>query len=202
MTSPATASPVLRIAVIIASVREGRFGPVVADWFVSRARTHGGIEIDLIDLATVALPMALPRRGGPVSAEAATALEPLTPRMDAADGFVVVTPEYNHSYPASLKNLVDWHFTQWQAKPVAFVSYGGISGGLRAVEHLRHVFAELHAVTVRDTVSFHGAWERFEEDGRPKDPEAVDAAAKTMLDQLAWWALSLRESREKRPYTA
>ncbi len=68
--------------------------------------------------------------------------------------FVVVTPEYNHSFPGPLKAAIDRHVTPWQAKPVGFVSYGGISGGLRAVEHLRQVFAELHAVTVRETVSF------------------------------------------------
>lgn len=200
MTSHATTRTPLRIAVIISSVREGRFAPVVTDWFVSRAETHGGFEIDVIDLASVNLPMALPSRDGAPSPEAAAALEAVSPRLEVADAFVVVTPEYNHSYPASLKNVIDWHFTQWQAKPVAFVAYGSVSGGLRAVEHLRHVFAELHAVAIRDTVSFHGAWIQFEEDGRPKDPETVNAAAKTMLDQLTWWAQSLREARERRPY--
>jgi NAD(P)H-dependent FMN reductase len=111
----------------------------------------------------------------------------------------VVTPEYNHSFPASLKNVLDWHHTEWQAKPVGFVSYGGLSGGLRAVEQLRPVFAELHAVTVRDAVSFHMAWERFGEDGAPKDDASV-AAAKVLLDQLGWWGNALREARAKTPY--
>src|SRR5690606_34993089 len=119
-----------------------------------------------------------------------------------ADAFVIVTPEYNHSYPASLKTLIDWHFTEWQAKPVAFVSYGGLAGGLRAVEHLRGVLAELHAVTVRDTVSFHQAWERFGPDSRPVDAAESTTAAKTMLDQLVWWARALREARTARPYVA
>ena len=74
---------------------------------------------------------------------------------------MIVTPEYNHSFPASLKNTIDWFDSEWHAKPVGFVSYGGMAGGQRAVEHLRQVFAELHAVTVRDTLSFHMAWERF-----------------------------------------
>jgi NAD(P)H-dependent FMN reductase len=126
----------------------------------------------------------------------------VTPRLTTADAFVVVTPEYNHSFPASLKNAIDWHFTQWQAKPVGFVSYGGMSGGLRAVEHLRQVFAELHAVTVRDTVSFHGAWAQFDAEGRPKELSACNAAAKTMLDQLAWWGHALRSARSERPYVA
>lgn len=112
----------------------------------------------------------------------------------------MVTPEYNHSYPASLKAAIDWHFTQWQAKPVGFVSYGGMSGGLRAVEHLRQVFAELHAVTVRETVSFHGAWARFGPDGQPSEPDACTAAATAMLDQLAWWGNALQDARVHSPY--
>ena len=83
---------------------------------------------------------------------------------------MIVTPEYNHSFPAALKNTIDWFRDEWQAKAAGFVSYGGMAGGQRAVEHLRQVFAELHAVTVRETLSFHMAWERFDEDGRPRDP--------------------------------
>jgi NAD(P)H-dependent FMN reductase len=78
---------------------------------------------------------------------------------------------------------------------VAFVSYGGTGGGLRAVEQLRQVFAELHTVTMRDTVSFHMAWNCFDESGQPHDPAGCNAAAKTMLDQLAWWATALRTAR-------
>ncbi len=80
-------------------------------------------------------------------------------RFAAADAFVIVTPEYNHSFPTPLKTAIDWHSTQWHAKPVSFVSYGGASGGLRAVEHLRQAFAEVHAVTVRNSISFHGVWD-------------------------------------------
>jgi NAD(P)H-dependent FMN reductase len=129
-------------------------------------------------------------------------LKELTPRLEKADAFVVITPEYNHSYPASLKNLIDWHFTQWQAKPVALVSYGGESGGRHAIEHLRHVFAELHAMTLRDTISVTKYYEQFGQDGRPIDPTELNAAAKTLLTQLEWWARALSEAREKRPFAA
>ncbi|GAA2450838.1 NAD(P)H-dependent oxidoreductase [Streptomyces glaucus] len=187
----------LRIAVICASVREGRFGPTVARWITGQARRRGDVEVDYLDLADHPLPVGLSRSP---SAEVAEALGRVTPRLENADAFVVVTPEYNHSYPASLKNLIDWHYTQWRAKPVGLVSYGGLAGGLRAVEHLRPVFAELHAVTIREQVSFHNAWDRFDENGTLKEPEAAEAAAKTMLDQLTWWGEALREARRKRPY--
>jgi NAD(P)H-dependent FMN reductase len=83
---------------------------------------------------------------------------------------------------------------------VAFVSYGGRSGGLRAVEQLRQVFAELHAVTVRDAVSFHDVWSQFADDGALLSPDGGEAAVRVMLDQLAWWAHALKEAKEKRPY--
>ncbi|MET7644733.1 NAD(P)H-dependent oxidoreductase [Streptomyces sp. NPDC005426] len=203
LTTAATTAPTppetapLKVAVILASNREGRFAPVVADWFRSRTDAHPGIGTDLIDVAALDLPTALSHSPGP---EDQALLAEVSGRLAAADAFVVITPEYNHSYPAPLKNLIDWHFTEWQAKPVAFVSYGGVSGGLRAVEHLRQVFAELHAVTIRDTVSFHNAGALFDDEGRHRDPVGPDAAAKTLLDQLLWWGRALRDARAARPY--
>ncbi|MFI7320896.1 NADPH-dependent FMN reductase [Streptomyces venezuelae] len=185
----------LRLAVIVASTREGRFAPTVAAWFLRRTADRHDLAVDVIDLAEARLPDGLSGRPGPEVSEVAA-------RLDAADAFVVITPEYNHSYPASLKTAIDWHYAQWRAKPVGFVSYGGLSGGLRAVEHLRQVYAELHAVTVRDTVSFHGPRSCFDASGEPLDPAGPEAAAKTMLDQLTWWARTLRDGKTVRPYAA
>ncbi|NLU80619.1 NAD(P)H-dependent oxidoreductase [Micromonospora sp. HNM0581] len=189
----------LKIAVIVGSTRKARFGPVVAGWFAEQVRQRDDMELDLVDLVEAALPYELPdfHRG-----EEPAPVRALAPRLAAADGFVFVTPEYNHSYPASLKNVVDWYLKEWQAKPVGFVSYGGLAGGLRAVEHLRPILSEVHAITVRDVVSFHGVWERFDTSGRPVEPQGCNAAAKTMLDQLAWWARALRTARAERPYGA
>lgn len=152
------------------------------------------------ELAEVPIGAAAPSMSPP--AQVLAALSDLTPRLEAADAFVVVTPEYNHSYPAALKNAIDRHNAQFHAKPVAFVSYGGLAGGLRAVEHLRAVFAELHAVTTRDTVSFHGTGDCFGPDGRPKDPHGPATAADTLLDQVTWWARVLRDARTTTPYKA
>ncbi|MFB7948219.1 NADPH-dependent FMN reductase [Kitasatospora phosalacinea] len=195
MTTPTTTTAPLNLAVVIGSTRENRFGPTVAHWFAEQARAYGEFTVDVVDLADADVPHRL--TGEPTPGVAA-----LTPRIEAADAFVVVTPEYNHSYPASLKAAIDWHYSQWQAKPVAFVSYGGMGGGLRAVEHLRQVFAELHAATVRDSLSFHMAWEKFDADGQPHDAPTANGAAKRMLDQLTWWARTLRAGREHTPYTA
>jgi len=192
----------LHVAVIFGSVRDGRFGSTAGNWFVAQARERDDLVVDVVDLAEVVLPMTMPAFGGQPAPEAVDALADLTPRLAAADAFVVVTAEYNHSFPAALKNAIDWHHQQWQAKPVGFVSYGGMSGGLRAVEALRLVFAELHAVTIRDTVSFHNAWRQFDADATPLRPDECNGAAKTMLDQLSWWAHALRDAKANSPYVA
>ncbi|MEV0634434.1 NAD(P)H-dependent oxidoreductase [Streptomyces sp. NPDC050619] len=197
----ATETAPLRIAVIVGSVREGRAGRAVTDWFLGTAEGADDLHLDVVDLADVELPMVMPGWGGTPSPEAVAALADVTPRLAAADAFVVVTPEYNHSFPASLKNFIDWHHEQWHAKPVGFVSYGGLSGGLRAVEQLRLIFAELHAMTVRDSVSLHGPWSGLTEDGAPRDEAVCEGAAKGMLGQLSWWGRSLRTAREIRPYS-
>jgi len=183
----------LRLAVIVGSTREGRFADTIARWFVEEA-ARDDLVIDVLDLVDLDLPAHLPATRPP-------SVDAFAGRVAAADGFVVITPEYNHGYPAPLKQAIDLLRREWQAKPVGFVSYGGMSGGLRAVEQLRQVFAEVHAVTVRDTVSFHGAWQCFA-DGRPVDAVGPAAAVKTMLDEWAWWAEALRTARHAHPYAA
>ncbi|MFF0815022.1 NADPH-dependent FMN reductase [Rhodococcus sp. NPDC003318] len=183
----------LRLVVITGSTRDGRFGPTVTAWFTGLASS--AMDVDVVDLADVELPAAHPAWG----AERTPALAELGVRLDAADAFVIVTPEYNHSFPAVLKNAIDLFRDEWRAKPVGFVSYGGQGGGLRAVEQLRLVFAELHSVSVRDSVSFHGAHTVFD-GGRPVDSTVSDSAAANMLGQLEWWGTALRSARAERPY--
>ncbi|MFF3378946.1 NADPH-dependent FMN reductase [Streptomyces sp. NPDC002680] len=190
----------LSLLVIVGSVRDGRFGPTVADWFAREARTHAETTVDVLDVLDHPLPLVMPEPGLRPPAGVAEIRDTVAAKLAAADAFAVVTPEYNHACPAALKNTIDWFFDEWAAKPVGFVSYGGMGGGLRAVEQLRQVFAELHAVTVRESVSFHNAWDRFDTDGRPRDAEDATGAAKVMLDRLVWWGHALREARTERPY--
>jgi NAD(P)H-dependent FMN reductase len=183
----------IRTAVIVGSTRESRFGDTVARWFVARAAMNQALDIDLIDLAEASLPSVLQDTASPE-------VQAMRSRLAEADAFVIVTPEYNHGYPASLKTALDSARDEWKAKPVSFVSYGGTAGGLRSVEQLRQVCAELHMVTTRDGVSFHMCHALFDERGVLKEPTGPDAAATRMLDQLLWWAVALREARAKWPY--
>jgi NAD(P)H-dependent FMN reductase len=182
----------LHLEVIIGSVRPQRRAPVVADWFVRRAAAHGEFDVGVIDLIDAGL------RDDLVDTAASDAFRA---RIDAADAFVAVTPEYNHGYSAALKTAFDSAKTEWRAKPVGFVSYGGLAGGLRATEQLRQVVAELHMVSVRETVSFHQIRKQFDAEGNTADGAAIDAADR-LLRQLAWWAGALRTARAQTPYPA
>jgi len=177
----------IKVGVIYGSTRPGRFCDTVARWAAGRVALKSGFVVEMFDPADL---------GGELD------LEALKHSMETCDAFVVVTPEYNHGYPAPLKSLIDSVGSEWHAKPVAFVSYGGISGGLRAVEQLRLVFAELHAVTIRDSVSFAGAWEQFDAEGRLISPERAERSMDAMLARIHWWAIALTNARKASPYAA
>ncbi len=180
----------IKLDIIVASVRAGRIAPVVADWFARTARRRSEFEVGIVDLAEIPLPQDL---SGGAGAEA------FTRQIGAADAFVIVTSEYNHGYPAALKTAIDTVKHEWRTKPVGFVSYGGLSGGLRAVEQLRQVLVEVHMVPVRESVSFHRVKHAFAADGSTSDGAAIDSAER-MLDQLAWWARTVRAGRDTEPY--
>ena len=180
----------LQLAVIVASVRKDRVGPTVARWFVEHVPAETDARVDLIDLAGLDLPDDLAGGGD---------AEAFSRRIDRADAVVVVTPEYNRGYPGRLKTAIDTALPEWRTKPVGFVSYGGVSGGLRAVEQLRGVFGELHTVTMQASVSLPHVWDQLDENGRLR-PGRSTSAATTLLRQLTWWASALRQARATTPY--
>jgi NAD(P)H-dependent FMN reductase len=180
-----------RLAVIYGSNREQRLCDTVGRWALSRLEAHGGYEVDLIDPATMHLPPRL-------ASEPDDTILGFRRRIAEADAFLIVTPEYNHGYTAVLKFLIDSALEEWHDKPAAFVSYGGQSGGLRAVEQLRQVLAELRVVTMRESVSLVNAWDQFDEGGRFRDPAAANRALAGMLGQLERWSKALGEFRATR----
>jgi NAD(P)H-dependent FMN reductase len=173
--------PPITIAVIYGSTRQGRLCERVAGWTIEQIEGDGPFEVESVDPGAIDL------------AEQRA-------RLDRADAFIVVTPEYNRSFPAPLKALIDATGPEWRGKPVAFVSYGGVSGGLRAVEQLRLVFAELHAATIRDGVCFSMAWDQFDAEGRLRDADRAERAMAVMLAQLHWWASALKAARDHVAY--
>jgi NAD(P)H-dependent FMN reductase len=189
-----------RIGVIIASTRQGRLGEKVARWFVGLAEQHPQIEPVLLDLRDFPIPFYDEPRGtrAAESAWPNEAARRWVAAISPLDGFVIVTPEYNHSFPASLKNALDHAYAGWNAKPLGFVSYGGGAGGARAVEQLRLVAVELQMAPVRDEVNIAFAGRSLDAQGAPTDPfHAMRAQA--LLGQMAWWAQALAEARAKSP---
>lgn len=196
MESEADRRP-LRVAVIVGSTREGRVGPRLGAWVTRAAAARTAFAPDHVDLADCTFPARYPQHPTPEMAEFAA-------RIAAAEAFIVVTPEYNRSFPASLKQAIDYAYDEWRAKPVGFVSYGYRSRGLLAVEHLRQVFGELHTATMRDSVGVDLTVGLDRQIGRPGDgPDAggdLEPAVDVLLDQLEWWGRALRDARAARPY--
>jgi NAD(P)H-dependent FMN reductase len=177
----------LRIALVVGSVRKPRLADPIAAWLKRELGALDWVDLDTVDLAATSLPMHELQPGG-------AAASPIAGRLAAADGFVLLTPEYNHSFPASVKNMIDWHFVEWAYKPVAFVGYGG-SGGIRAIAQLRAVFPELRATTVRESVLLPMAWNHLDAAGRFNPPPGTVQALHATMDELAVWARALRSAR-------
>lgn len=193
----------LNLAVIIGSTREGRWGPVPSKWIADTAAAHGGFEVDLIDLLETELPQHMTEMDmWSGSGDRSAPVAGLGERLHRADAFVVVTPEYNHSYPAPLKHAIDYYMAEWGAKPVGLVSYGGGSGGQRAAEHLRQVFPELRATTIRRTLAFPMFWEKVDENGQFTGFADAEPHAKGFLDELQWWGRALANARKEAPLPA
>jgi NAD(P)H-dependent FMN reductase len=184
----------VRVVVIIGSTREGRLAPSVARWFTGQIGQRADMVTDVIDLVDTHLPDNLD-----VKAPGVVALQH---RLATADAFVMVVPEYNRSIPGPLKTLIDCYNAEWEAKPFGYVTYGlSMAGGVRAVEHLRQIFAEFHSVGMKDIVTFPKILSHFDADGNfAPELEGCNSAAKIMLDQLYWWADALRTAKAKRPY--
>lgn len=185
-------SPV-RIGIIIGSTRPGRVGDQVANWVLENAAPRDDATFEIVDLADFALPHldeAVPASRGQYANEHTRAW---ADRVAAFDGFVFVTPEYNHSTSASLKNAIDFIYGEWNDKAAALVSYGA-QGGLRAAEHLRLVLGELQIADVRQQVSFSLVTD-FENYSvlAPQGMQAAQLAVQ--LDQLVAWAGALQGVR-------
>jgi NAD(P)H-dependent FMN reductase len=183
----------LKIAVILGSTRPGRNGKAVADWVMTQAQRRTGATYELIDLLDYPLPHldeSLPPSIGQYAGEHTKAW---AQTIASYDGFVFVTPEYNHSTSGVLKNAIDYLYAEWNNKAAGFVSYGSL-GGARAIEHLRGISAELQIADVRQQLSFSlfTDFENFIE-FRP-GPQYADLAT-VLFDQLESWAGALKQVR-------
>jgi NAD(P)H-dependent FMN reductase len=185
----------LNIPVILGTAREGRQSEKCALFILDEARKYG-FASDLIDVRDY---LVSPLK---ISNADKTPDDPLfqafARKMAAADGLIVVTPEYNHGYPGELKILLDTSYDEYARKPVGFCGVsGGMLGGARAVEKLRLVAVELHLVNIREAVHFAGVYGLFDEKGELRQREEFAKRARTMFDELSWYARALKKAREE-----
>lgn len=181
--SDRTDRPLLQV--IVASTRPGRIGRAFGEWTAEVARDHGAFEVELVDLAEVGLPFLDEPNHPRLGRYEHQHTKDWSATVSRADAFVWVTPEYNHSYNAVLKNAIDFLHDEWAHKAVGFVSYGGVAAGTRAVQHLKPVATVLRMTPISAAVSVPFAAGALDDDGvvEPNEPMVRGAAA--MLDELA-----------------
>jgi NAD(P)H-dependent FMN reductase len=191
----------LILKIIIGSTRPGRAADQVISWIVPVAREHGGFDVEVADLREWNLPIFGETLATVGDFRDPTFSAPVVKRWNSmiaeGDAFLFITPEYNHSVPAVLKNAIDTVFATFafRTKPVACVAYsGGIAGGTRAVEHLAQIAIEAEMVPLRNNVIIPFVDTAFGPDGQPTDHRTT-AAATIVLEDLAWWGTTLRQAR-------
>lgn len=185
--------PVLQI--IVGSTRPGRKGPAVAEWVRHAAQAHGGFTVEIVDLAEVGLPLLdepnHPRLGDYVHQHT----KDWSATVRRADAFVFVIPEYNHGLDAATKNALDFLHREWADKAAGVVSYGGVSGGVRAMTALKPVLGALRVVPVVEAVNLPFFAQHLDDDGVFRPSEVSEAAAQAMFDELARYTAALRTLR-------
>lgn len=185
-----------RLHIIIGSTRPGRVGPSVAHWFHEYAVAHGGFDAKLVDLADFELPVYD---------------EPMHPRLQQyehehtkrwsasvaeADAYVFVTPEYNYNPTPAFTNALNYVYREWNYKPCGFVSYGGLSGGMRAVQMEKLLVTTLKMMPMVEGVAIPMVQNQIDEQNHFHSNELIDDSAQTMLGELLRWAKGLRAMRE------
>ena len=190
-----------KLLVIVGSTRPNRAADLVVPWLAGKTAEHEAFETEIVDLRDWPLPFFSEHFGTIGDISDPTYSEPLVKawnqKIKSADAFIIVTAEYNHSIPGRLKNALDtvWLSFGFRNKPVAFVGYsGGVAGGVRAIEHLAHVFVETESVPMRNSVVIPSVQSAFDEQGQPVSP-MTGAVADVMLEDLAWWSAALERAR-------
>jgi NAD(P)H-dependent FMN reductase len=180
----------LKIAIILGSTRPNRVGATVAEWVNEIAGKRTGAEFELVDVAKLGLPLLDEEFPPALGQYANQHTRDWAAKVASFDAFVFVTPEYNHSVPGGLKNALDFVYAEWADKVAGFVSYG-VTGGIRAVEHLRLILAELQVATVRTQLTLN-SYTDFENFYVFKPTGQHEESLNMVLDQVMCWGTALR----------
>jgi NAD(P)H-dependent FMN reductase len=183
------------LLVIIGSTRPGRVGLPVGHWFADTAEAHGVFEVRVADLAEVNLPLFDEPRHPRLGQYQHEHTKRWSALVDAADAVAVVHPEYNFGMTAPVKNAFDYLYREWRYKPVALVSYGGASGGMRAAQMVKQVVTALGMMPLPESLAIQFPAQHVD-DGRFTPPAPVAEAAGRLLDELARWEGALTPLRK------
>jgi NAD(P)H-dependent FMN reductase len=183
------------LLIVIASTRPGRVGLPIAEWFEERAVADDGFEVEIADLAAIDLPLMNEPKHPRRREYEHQHTKDWSARVEAADAFVFVHPEYNHGITAPLKNALDYLSQEWAYKPLGLVSYGSVSAGTRAAQMIKQVAVYLKLFTVAEAVSIPFVSRRIDDDGKFVPDEMVEKAAAGMLTELVRLEGALRPLR-------
>jgi NAD(P)H-dependent FMN reductase len=190
---------VAKLQIIITSTRPGRVGQPVAQWFTERARAHGGFEIEVLDLAEINLPFLDEPKHPRLRQYIHQHTKDWSAAIDSGDAYVFVMPEYNYGLNAPMKNAIDFLNQEWAHKPVGFVSYGGVSGGTRAVQMAKQVVTTLKLLPLPEAVSIPFVAQFLDENGQIRPNDVMNDAADVMLTELVRYAEVMRALRPAAP---
>ncbi len=192
----------MKIQVIIGSTRQNRISDKPAQWIYEYTRTRPELEAELLDLRDYPLPL-FDEPTAPLHLQGKYSDERVqmwSKKIAEADGYIVVSPEYNHGYPAVLKNAIDVIYPEWNNKPIGFMSYGTLGGG-RVVEQLRLVAVELQMVPIQRALHIPGqilmTLMKPQDNAASNPLNAITWQADAFLDQLIWWMKALKAAREQ-----
>lgn len=185
-----------KLKVIIGSTRPTRKGPIVADWFLKIAKQHSDFEVELLDLKEIDLPLMDEPNHPRLREYTKEHTKKWSKTIDEADAYVFVTPEYNYGRPATIKNAMDYLFEEWQEKPVGFVSYGGVSGGTRAVQELKLTITTLGMMPLPQAVNIPFFTQFINDNDVFEANEPLEKSANVMMDKLQSWTKALKGMRE------
>ena len=187
------------IKIILGSRRPGRFGIQPAAWITELGAQYADkARFELVDLQELDLPFldeSVPAsmNGGVYEHEHSQKWSKI---VDEADGFIFVSPEYNHSYSPTLKNAIDYLYREWNYKPVSFVNYGAAAGGVYSTEHLRNVAAWLKMYDLSEQLFIPHYYNNMDENGAFKFDEDHERRAKALIEQNIFWAEAMKPARE------
>ena len=184
----------MKLTVVLASVRDGRAGEAIAQWFVTRAKEHGKFDIEMADLKELNLPIMNEPQHPRLKKYVHESSKRWSGIVGGSDAFVFVTPEYNYTMPPALVNALDTLYHEWTYKPVGFVSYGGVSGGIRSVQTAKLMVTGFKMMPMVEAVNIP-FYSQLMQDGVFKSNETHDKAVGPMLDELARWSEALKSLR-------